>query len=618
MKQEYIHRLESAFQLLNSGKLEQSRSVFEKLLTENPREADVYFGLGTYYALAKQYYQSKRFINKAIELDPENAQYYFNFAMTSLKLLELDAARKALSKYLQLEPNGEKAPEAREMLSEIFRGIEDEKEQRPYLSTDQIFKWGDLFHNGCKLLEQDDYEEAVKSLKKAAAIDRKSPKAYGNIGLAYYQLGEIEKARHYLKRSISLDHNYHIAKMNLAFIEEHSPGSTKRTKEREFFLGIEKTVSNFTYSVEPFLRASKRINVYGNFFELENFYYHNWEMQDLHKAMGLCQHLSHLTRTFLTNLVLMNTKFTDYYEVFYACGVYESRFFNLITGSHICLIVFKKGEREKGWIIDPSLKIIKRCFKEPNCDRDIINFAEVYTTNSTHRYLVEARHGSSIREELQIKEDAFTDYSSSFGSYLPLFIYEDESLILACFKIEKGTVFVEYYEHKENCEFEQITLINTHSLKYQQLYNYSQCFSIIDSLLTRVSVVEDFQLNRHKRLISEELEEDFMMILYYIELAIVETFRIDPYLSDKIVSNVLKELICQREGKQYSVNYLKIENEKTHIRLKNRIESYRLESKCPLKILINALDQVLGSVNGFRKRSTSNHDYLDFITGYFS
>ena len=109
-----------------------------------------------------------------------------------------------------------------------------------------------------------------------------------------------------------------------------------------------------------------------------------------------------------SDLVVRDSKFTDYYDVFYACGVYESRFFNLKNCNHICLIVFKKGDREKGWIIDPSLKLIKKCFKEPNCDRDIVNFAEVFTTNSTHRYLIEAKLGSSIREELQVKEDAFT------------------------------------------------------------------------------------------------------------------------------------------------------------------------------------------------------------------
>ncbi|GAF96727.1 unnamed protein product, partial [marine sediment metagenome] len=248
-------------------------------------------------------------------------------------------------------------------------------------------------------------------------------------------------------------------------------------------------------------------------------YYHNWEKQELDKAMGLCQHLSCLAKVFLSDLAVLDAYFTDYYDIYYACGVYESRFFNLKNANHICLIVFSKEDKEKGWIVDPSLKVIKKCFKEINCDRDIVNSAEVFTTNSTHRYIIEAKLGSSIREELQIKEDAFTHYSSSFDSYLPLFIYEDKSLILASFKMEQGKVFAEYYEHKENCDFSNIVQIDTHSEKYRQLYNYSQNFSIIDSLLTKVSIIDDSQVDGHKRLISAELEEDYMKILYYIELA---------------------------------------------------------------------------------------------------
>ena len=72
IEEELVLRLEDAFELLNSRKFEQSRATFEKLLDEYPRDPDVFFGMGTYYALTEQYYQSKRFLKKAVELDPEN------------------------------------------------------------------------------------------------------------------------------------------------------------------------------------------------------------------------------------------------------------------------------------------------------------------------------------------------------------------------------------------------------------------------------------------------------------------------------------------------------------------------------------------------------------------
>jgi hypothetical protein len=524
------------------------------------------------------------------------------------------------AKYIELDPNGEQVLQAKKTIDAIHHGISIEKRQRQHLTTEQILEWGDLFHDGCDLLEQGDYEEAIKCFKRAAIVDEKSPKAYGNIGLAYCQIGEIEKGRQYLKRSLDLDPDYDAARMNLSSLEKHYPDSMARTLERDFFRKIEKTIASFQYSVEAFLRASRRMNVYGNFFELEDFYYHDWEKQDLEKATGLCQHLSCITKAYLSDMTVGTARFKDYYDTYYATGVHESRFFNLKYGNHICLVVFRKddNEKQKGWVIDPSLKLINRCFKESNYDRDIVKSSEVFATNSTHRYLIEAKFGSSIREELQVKENAFTHYSSSFGSYLPLFIYEDKSLVLASFRMGENEVSVEYYEHKENCDFDDITHVDKRSRRYRQLHNYSEVFSLIDSLLTKVEIVDESQVSQHKRLMSEELEQDYMMILYYIELAVIETLRKIPRMTDQIVANVLNDVISRKENRPYEVSYSLKDDQKAHIKLKNRMKSYTSKLECPPRILINALNQVLGSVRGFIKRGSSDHAYLDFIAGYFT
>jgi len=381
---------------------------------------------------------------------------------------------------------------------------------------------------------------------------------------------------------------------------------------------IMETISKFHYSVQPFLEASKRINVYDNFFELEKFYFHNWEKQNLDGASGLCQHLTCITNKYLSNLVMGTRKFSDYYDIYYASGVYESRFFSWSYGNHICLLIFKKGDTEKGWIIDPSLNVFIRCRKQLNRYKDIINCNKVFTTNSNHRYLISAKIGSSIRKELEVKENTFTHYSSSFDSYLPLFIYENKSLVLAKFRRNKGKVGVEYYEHKENDDFSQRKLIGNHTLRYKELYNYNKVFSIIDSLLKNVSIIDSSQIDQHQRIISTELEENYMTILYYIELAIVQTFQKKAHLTDRIVTNVLNELICHKENRPYLLEYLRPKDESIHRELLNRINSSNLESKCPKGILINALKQVMNSVKGFMKRGTANNDYLKFIVGYFN
>ena len=387
--------------------------------------------------------------------------------------------------------------------------------------------------------------------------------------------------------------------------------------ERDFFEKIMETISRFHYSVEPFLRASKKINVYENFYELENFYYHDWQGQELDGASGLCQHLSMITYKYLSDLVIGDKKFSDYYDIYYASGVYDSKFFSWPYGNHICLIVFKKGETGKGWIIDPSLKEVIRCSKALNNNRDIFNHKEVYTTDSSRGYLISAKIGSAIRKHLEIKENAFTDHSSSFDTYLPLFIHKDRSLVLAKFQRKNDAVFVDYYEHKANVDFSRKKLIGHHTSKYKKLYDYNKVFSIIDSLLTKVSIVDGSEVDKHQRLVSTELEEDFMMILYYIELAVVQTYQEVADLTDRIVANVLNELISQKEDRIYRVDYLRAKEERMHRKLLSQINSFDLKSKCPKRILTNALKQVLGSVKGFIKKGASTDAYLKFVIDYF-
>ena len=136
-------------------------------------------------------------------------------------------------------------------------------------------------------------------------------------------------------------------------------------------------------------------------------------------------------------------------------------------------------------------------------------------------------------------------------------------------------------------------------------------------MLTKISILDVSEVDKHQRLVSTELEEDFMMILYYIELAVVQTYQEVADLTDRIVANVLNELISQKEDRIYRVDYLRAKEERVHRKLLSQINSFDLESKCPKRILTNALKQVLGSVKGFIKKGASTDVYLKFVIGYF-
>jgi len=386
---------------------------------------------------------------------------------------------------------------------------------------------------------------------------------------------------------------------------------------KDFFKVISDQMSKFHYSIEPFLEKTTRINVYDKFFEFENFYYTDWEKQDLDNAKGLCQHLSIITKQYLTELTIGSRRFTDYFDIYFASSVFESKYFTWPTSNHICLMLFKKGSTEKCWVLDPSFKVLARCFKEQNTSKKLASSDEVFTTRTDHKYIIPALIGSSIRENLEVNEGTLTSFSASSNSLIPLFMYEDKSLILAEVQVQKRKVKIQYFEHKEGHDFSKKIMIPINSPMYNELYQCNKVFSVLGSLRKKVFQVKKSDLDKHQRLVSSELEEDNILVLFNIEKIIVQIYRENKMLTDRVVTNVLNAVICKNEDKSFNVDYTRAQEEALHTEIFDQLTFYILKSKEPKRILVNALKQVLSSVKKFSKKSKSKTAYLDFVIGFF-
>ena len=391
----------------------------------------------------------------------------------------------------------------------------------------------------------------------------------------------------------------------------------KGAMAKDFFDVILNQMSKFHYSIEPFLEKTTQINVYDKFFEFENFYYTDWEKQDLNNAKGLCQNLSIMTKQYLTELTIGSRRFIDYFDIYFATNVYESKFFTWPTSYHVCLMLFKKGSTEKCWVLDPSFKVLARCFKEQNTSKNLAFSDEIFTTRTDHKYIIPASIGSSIREDLEVNEGALTSFSASSNTLIPLFIYEDKSLILAEIQVKKHKIKVQYYEHKEGHDFSKKNIIPINSPKFNELNQYNKVFSIIGSLRKKVSQVKKSDLDQHQRLVSTELEEDNLVVLFNIENIIVQIYKKNKILTDKIVTNVLNALICDNEGKSLNIDYMRPQEEELHTEIFDQISLYLTRSKEPKRILVNALKKILNSAKKFSKKSKSKTAYLDFVIGFF-
>ena len=391
----------------------------------------------------------------------------------------------------------------------------------------------------------------------------------------------------------------------------------KGAMAKDFFNKISDQISRFQYSIEPFLEKTTQINIYEQFFEFDNFYYPDWEKQDLNNAKGLCQHLSIITKQYLSELTIGTRRFIDYFDIYFATGVFESKFFSWPTSNHICLMLFKKGTTDKCWVLDPCFKVLSRCFKEQNFSKQLAFSDEIFTTRKDHNYIIPALIGSTIRENLEVNEGTLTSFSASSNSIIPLFIYKNKSLILAQLQIQKRKVKIQYYEHKEGQDFSQKKLIPFNSEQFKALYQYNKVFSILGSLRKKVSQIKKTDLDQHQRLVSSELEEEYMPLLFSIENIIVQIYRENKMLTDKVVANVLNALINENGNQSFKINYLNPQDKALHTAIFDKIDFYFQYSNVSKRIRMNALKKVLGSVKKFSKKSKSKTAYLDFVIAYF-
>lgn len=66
------------------------------------------------------------------------------------------------------------------------------------------------------LVEEGNYEDALKAFGESAELDPTNPKAFYNIGLTYYFFEEVDSAISYISRVIEVNPGYIYAYQNRA------------------------------------------------------------------------------------------------------------------------------------------------------------------------------------------------------------------------------------------------------------------------------------------------------------------------------------------------------------------------------------------------------------------
>lgn len=180
---------------------------YEKLLEDNPRDADALHALGILLAQTQHYSAALDKIQQAIDIKPTDASYYNSLGNIFRRSHQLNQAQKAYQKAIKINAN---YAVAHNNLGNVFFAknefISAKKSYEKAIALKE--NYADAYANlGILLTKTENDEAAITVLQKAVAINPDLLSALNQLGDCYLRCEKYEAARDLFLQSIEKNSN---------------------------------------------------------------------------------------------------------------------------------------------------------------------------------------------------------------------------------------------------------------------------------------------------------------------------------------------------------------------------------------------------------------------------
>lgn len=223
-------------------------------------DTEFYFRIGIRYADHQRFDKALKYLTKAVEAEPYNADYLFNLAGVQAELKEVEKsnetllnilknidptltecyfgigcnyfdmenfkkAREYFEKYVYFEPEGAFADEVYDVLYylQIYEDVGTGSKTNRIVTK--------LANEGKRLLGKGEYIKACEKLEKAIEIDPEVITPRNDLSLAYFLLGDENKSYSIAKSVLKLDPDDVFANCNIAMF--HACSGKKESYEKQ-------------------------------------------------------------------------------------------------------------------------------------------------------------------------------------------------------------------------------------------------------------------------------------------------------------------------------------------------------------------------------------------------
>ena len=225
--------LETALSLQRNGQIAKAVSIYERLVTDNPKDSHALHYLGLAHMQLGNLSKASALLEHSLTLDPVDTNALNDYGIIKTKLGEHEHALRSFDRALELSPCHADA------LSNIAALLNSQRmpyEALPYLerlnelqpdSIDTIFR---LAHTCLKL---GDAERAIAGLRRVINLQPHHERARLMLGQALESIGKFTQARAMYLAALRRDENNVVALSKLLSFRDQEPEQTWIDKARQ-------------------------------------------------------------------------------------------------------------------------------------------------------------------------------------------------------------------------------------------------------------------------------------------------------------------------------------------------------------------------------------------------
>ena len=229
--------------LVQQGQMEDAALQFKKVLEIDPKSAEAYYSLGNIFAAGGQMDKAISQYNTALKINPRHVQAHYNLGVALYKQEKLDEAMVQFKKTVELDANHAQAHNS-------WGAI--------LLRTGHIDEAVAQFQAAVKL--KPDYSDASNNLDRIAEINKLSKistnnasqaQVWYNLGVAYFQNGQVDEAIVQYQKAI---------KSNPKYAQAHNGLGAAFSQKGQ----VDKAIIEYKKAIEFFPKCAESHNNLGN------------------------------------------------------------------------------------------------------------------------------------------------------------------------------------------------------------------------------------------------------------------------------------------------------------------------------------------------------------------